>query len=107
MLRWNSHVKTVGHAAAYEMPWKTLKKDDDRQILPKSEIKKLKIELQNLKVKGTDVVSYTQHFQELALMYGRMFLEESDEVEKYVRWTSRHDPRKCDGIQAKNNARCD
>ncbi|GJS41976.1 hypothetical protein Tco_0567019 [Tanacetum coccineum] len=50
----------------------------------KSEIKKLEIEIWNLKVKGTDVVRYTQHFQELALMCGRMFPEESDQVEKYV-----------------------
>nr|GEZ95203.1 hypothetical protein [Tanacetum cinerariifolium] len=35
-------------------------------------------------VKGTDVASYTLRFQELALMCGRMFHEESDEVEKYV-----------------------
>ncbi|GKE34136.1 reverse transcriptase domain-containing protein [Tanacetum coccineum] len=35
-------------------------------------------------VKGTDILSYTLCFQELALMYGRMFPEESDEVEKYV-----------------------
>ncbi|GKC51274.1 putative reverse transcriptase domain-containing protein [Tanacetum coccineum] len=35
-------------------------------------------------VEGTDVESYCQCFQELALMYSRMFLEESDEVEKYV-----------------------
>ncbi|GJR13807.1 hypothetical protein Tco_0796459 [Tanacetum coccineum] len=48
------------------------------------EIKKLEIELWNLKVKGTDVASCTLCFQELALMYGRMFHEESDEVEKYV-----------------------
>ncbi|GKD06925.1 putative reverse transcriptase domain-containing protein, partial [Tanacetum coccineum] len=46
------------------------------------EIKKLEIELWNLKVKGTDVLSYNQHFQELALMYSRMFLEGSDEVKK-------------------------
>ncbi|GJT12850.1 putative reverse transcriptase domain-containing protein [Tanacetum coccineum] len=38
----------------------------------------------NLKVKGTDVASYTLRFQELALMCGRMFHEESDKVEKYV-----------------------
>nr|GEW65983.1 putative reverse transcriptase domain-containing protein [Tanacetum cinerariifolium] len=38
----------------------------------------------NYHVKGTDFVSYTQRFQELALMCGRMFLEESNEVEKYV-----------------------
>nr|GEY78321.1 reverse transcriptase domain-containing protein [Tanacetum cinerariifolium]GEY82390.1 reverse transcriptase domain-containing protein [Tanacetum cinerariifolium] len=50
----------------------------------RSEIKKLEIKIYILKVKGTDVVRYTQHFQELALMCGRMFLEEFDEVEKYV-----------------------
>ncbi|GKA99566.1 hypothetical protein Tco_0827560 [Tanacetum coccineum] len=49
-----------------------------------SEIKKLEIELWNLQVKGTDVLSYNQRFHELALMCSRMFLEESDEVEKYV-----------------------
>ncbi|GJZ49525.1 putative reverse transcriptase domain-containing protein, partial [Tanacetum coccineum] len=48
------------------------------------EIKKLKIELWNLKVKGTDVLSYNQRFQELALMCLRLFLEESDKVEKFV-----------------------
>ncbi|GKC87991.1 reverse transcriptase domain-containing protein [Tanacetum coccineum] len=32
----------------------------------------------------TDVVSYNQRFQELALMCDRMFPEESDEIEKYV-----------------------
>ncbi|GJU48892.1 putative reverse transcriptase domain-containing protein [Tanacetum coccineum] len=51
---------------------------------PRGEIKKLEIKLWNLKVKGTDITSYTLRFQELALMCGRMFPEESDEVEKYV-----------------------
>ncbi|GJS25942.1 putative reverse transcriptase domain-containing protein [Tanacetum coccineum] len=36
-------------------------------------------------VKGNDVVSYSQRFQELALMCDRMFLEEIDQVEKYAR----------------------
>ncbi|GJU52611.1 reverse transcriptase domain-containing protein [Tanacetum coccineum] len=81
---WNSHVKTVGHDAAYGMPWKTLMKMMTVKYCPRSEIKKLEIEIWNLKVKGTDVVGYTQRFQELALMCGRMFPEESDEVEKYV-----------------------
>ncbi|GKA87330.1 reverse transcriptase domain-containing protein [Tanacetum coccineum] len=51
---------------------------------PRCEIKKLEIKMWNLKVKGTDIVSYTKRFQELALMCGRMFIEESDQVEKYV-----------------------
>ncbi|GKB24796.1 putative reverse transcriptase domain-containing protein [Tanacetum coccineum] len=49
---------------------------------PRGEIKKLEIELWNLKVKGTDVEIYNQRFKELTLMYGRMYPKESDEVEK-------------------------
>ncbi|GJT65432.1 reverse transcriptase domain-containing protein [Tanacetum coccineum] len=51
---------------------------------PRGKIKKLEFEMWNLKVKGTDVVTYSQRFQELALMCDRMFLEEIDQVEKYV-----------------------
>ncbi|GKA49454.1 putative reverse transcriptase domain-containing protein, partial [Tanacetum coccineum] len=51
---------------------------------PRGEIKKLEIDLWNLKVKGTDVVSYTLRFQELASICGRMFHKELEEVEKYV-----------------------
>nr|GFB58776.1 hypothetical protein [Tanacetum cinerariifolium] len=35
-------------------------------------------------VKGTDLESYTQRYQELALLCGRMFSEEADKIEKYV-----------------------
>ncbi|GJR58238.1 hypothetical protein Tco_1500400 [Tanacetum coccineum] len=51
---------------------------------PRGEIKKLEVKMWNLKVKGTDVIGYNQHFQELALMCVRMFPEESDKIEKYV-----------------------
>ncbi|GJV46348.1 hypothetical protein Tco_1430884 [Tanacetum coccineum] len=51
---------------------------------PSGEIKKLEFEMWNLKVKGNDVVTYSQRFQELVLMCDRMFPEESDKVEKYV-----------------------
>ncbi|GJX02443.1 putative reverse transcriptase domain-containing protein [Tanacetum coccineum] len=81
---WNSHMKTVTQDVAYAMDWKALKKMMTIKYCPRGEIKKLEIELWNLKVKGTDVASYTLRFQELALMCGRMFHEESEEVEKYV-----------------------
>ncbi|GJU01328.1 hypothetical protein Tco_1111666 [Tanacetum coccineum] len=42
---WNSHVKTVGHDAAYGMPWKTLKKMLTDKYCLRGEIKKLEIEL--------------------------------------------------------------
>ncbi|GJS27981.1 putative reverse transcriptase domain-containing protein [Tanacetum coccineum] len=81
---WNSHKKAVTQEVAYAMDWKALKKLMTVKYCPRGEIKKLEIELWNLKVKGTDIPSYTLRFQELALMCGRMFPEESDEVEKYV-----------------------
>ncbi|GJX71934.1 hypothetical protein Tco_0309105 [Tanacetum coccineum] len=50
----------------------------------RGEIKKLEVEMWNLKVKATDVVGYNQRFQELALMCARMFPEESNKIKKYV-----------------------
>ncbi|GJV14882.1 reverse transcriptase domain-containing protein [Tanacetum coccineum] len=83
-LELTHHMKAVTQDVAYAMDWKTLKKMMTVKYCPRGEIKKLEIELWNLKVKGTDITSYTLRFQELALMCGRMFPEESDEVEKYV-----------------------
>nr|GFC93583.1 hypothetical protein [Tanacetum cinerariifolium] len=104
---------TVGHEAAYGMPWKTLMRMMTEKYCPQNEIRKLEMELWDmkvkctdlesytqryqeldllklemelweLKVKGTDLASYTQRFQELALLYGRMFSEEFDKIDKYV-----------------------
>nr|GEX79401.1 putative reverse transcriptase domain-containing protein [Tanacetum cinerariifolium] len=77
---WNTHVKTVGHDAIYGIPWKTLMKMMTAKYYPRNEIKKLEMEIWNLKVKGTDLASYTQQ----ALMCRKMFPEESDKVKKYV-----------------------
>ncbi|GJT72334.1 reverse transcriptase domain-containing protein [Tanacetum coccineum] len=81
---WNTHVKTVGHDATYGMPWKTLMKMMTNKYCPRNEIKKLEMEIWDLKMKGTDLTSYTQRFQELALLCGQMFPEEFDKIEKYV-----------------------
>ncbi|GJV53871.1 putative reverse transcriptase domain-containing protein [Tanacetum coccineum] len=81
---WNSHVKTITLEVAQALPWKTLKKMMTDKYCPRGEIKKLKTEMWELKTKGTDVIGYSRRFQELALMCDRMFLEESDRVEKYI-----------------------
>ncbi|GJR96812.1 reverse transcriptase domain-containing protein [Tanacetum coccineum] len=75
---------TVGNDIAYAMTWTELKKKIMNKVLLRTEIKKLEVELWELKVKGTDVIGYNQRFQELALLCGRMFPEESDKIEKYV-----------------------
>ncbi|GJZ14682.1 reverse transcriptase domain-containing protein [Tanacetum coccineum] len=77
-------VNTVGHDSAYGMPWKILMKMMTNKYCPRNESKKLEMEIWDLKVKGADLTSYTQRFQELALLYGRMFPEESDKIERYV-----------------------
>nr|GEV50560.1 hypothetical protein [Tanacetum cinerariifolium] len=81
---WNSHVKTTTPEAAHALPWRTLKKMMTDKYYPRGKIKKLEFKIWNLKVKGTDVVAYSQRFQELALMCDRMFPEEIDKVKKYV-----------------------
>ncbi|GJY04105.1 reverse transcriptase domain-containing protein [Tanacetum coccineum] len=81
---WNSHVRTVTNDVAYAMTWTDLKKKMTTKYCPRNEIKKIEAEMWNLKVKGTDVVAYNQHFQELALLCDRMFPEETDKIERYV-----------------------
>ncbi|GJW15893.1 reverse transcriptase domain-containing protein [Tanacetum coccineum] len=84
LMWWNSHVRIVGHDAAYVMTWTELKKKMADKYCSRNEMKKLEAELWNLEVQGTDVTRYNQRFQELALLCVRMFPEESDKVERYV-----------------------
>nr|GEU49171.1 reverse transcriptase domain-containing protein [Tanacetum cinerariifolium] len=81
---WNGHVRTLGHEAAYAMTWGTLKKKMTDKYCPKGEIKKLEIELWNLRVKGNNVAAYTQRFQELALMCTKFLADETKKVDKYI-----------------------
>ncbi|GJX41674.1 hypothetical protein Tco_0256664 [Tanacetum coccineum] len=83
---WNSHIKAVTQDVAYAMDWKTLKKMMTDKYCLRGKIKKLEIELWNLKVKGTDVArpSSLAVSKNLHLMCGRMFHKELKEVKKYV-----------------------
>nr|GEV12937.1 putative ribonuclease H-like domain-containing protein [Tanacetum cinerariifolium] len=48
-----------------------------QKYCPRGEIQKLESEYWNLKVKGVDLLNYNHRFQELAMMYDRMFHEVS------------------------------
>ncbi|GJT91202.1 reverse transcriptase domain-containing protein [Tanacetum coccineum] len=48
---WNSHVRTVGNDIAYAMTWTELKKKMTDKYCPRTKIKKLKVELWELKDK--------------------------------------------------------
>ncbi|GKF94504.1 reverse transcriptase domain-containing protein, partial [Tanacetum coccineum] len=51
---------------------------------PRNKIQKLKNVLWNLTVKGTDVVGYTQRFQELDLLCPKMVPDEEEKIERYI-----------------------
>ncbi|GKB05476.1 hypothetical protein Tco_0833671 [Tanacetum coccineum] len=51
---------------------------------PQGEIKKLEIELWNLKVKGNDVPAYTEHFQELTMICTKFVANETKKVDKHI-----------------------
>ncbi|GJY60853.1 putative reverse transcriptase domain-containing protein [Tanacetum coccineum] len=80
---WNSQIRSLG-PDAYSMTWEVLKKKMTDKYYPQSEIKKLEIELWNLKVKGNDVPTYTKRFQELTLICTKFVANETEKIDKYI-----------------------
>ncbi|GJV93060.1 putative reverse transcriptase domain-containing protein [Tanacetum coccineum] len=80
---WIGQIRTLG-PEAYAMTWEVLKKKMTDKYCPQSEIKKLEIELWNLKVKGNDVPAYTERFQELTLICTKFVANETKKVNKYI-----------------------
>ncbi|GKB34225.1 putative reverse transcriptase domain-containing protein [Tanacetum coccineum] len=80
---WNGQIRTLG-LEAYAMTWEVLKKKMTDKYCPQGEIKKLEIELWNLKVKGNDVPAYTERFQELTLICTKFVANETEKVDKYI-----------------------
>ncbi|GJX71796.1 putative reverse transcriptase domain-containing protein, partial [Tanacetum coccineum] len=69
LTRWFEKMETVFHIS---------------NCLQKNEIQKMETELWNLAVKGNDLSTYTQRFQELVLRYTKMVPDEEDRVEKFI-----------------------
>nr|GFD29060.1 reverse transcriptase domain-containing protein [Tanacetum cinerariifolium] len=51
---------------------------------PLREVKKLEIELWNLKVRDNDIPAYTNRFQEMALICTKFVSNETEKVDKYI-----------------------
>ncbi|GJW42970.1 putative reverse transcriptase domain-containing protein [Tanacetum coccineum] len=69
---------------AYSMTWEVLKKKMTDKYCPQGEIKKLEIELWNIKVKGNDAPTYTERFQDLTLICTKFIANETEKVYKYI-----------------------
>ncbi|GKD45763.1 putative reverse transcriptase domain-containing protein [Tanacetum coccineum] len=80
---WNGQMRTLG-PEAYAMTWEVLKKKMTDKYCPQGEIKKLEIELWNLKVRGNDIPAYTERFQELTLICTKFVANETEKIDKYL-----------------------
>nr|GEU36736.1 putative reverse transcriptase domain-containing protein [Tanacetum cinerariifolium] len=80
---WNSQIRSLG-PDAYSMTLEVLKKKMTEKYCPQGEIKKLEIELRNLKVKGNDVPTYIECFQELTLICTKLVANETEKIDKYI-----------------------
>nr|GFA16311.1 reverse transcriptase domain-containing protein [Tanacetum cinerariifolium] len=76
---WNSQIRSLG-PDAYSMTWEMLKKKMTGKYCPQGEIKKLEIELWNLKVKENNVPVYTKRFQELTLICTKFVADETEKI---------------------------
>ncbi|GJZ75804.1 putative reverse transcriptase domain-containing protein [Tanacetum coccineum] len=80
-----------------------LKKKMTDKYCPQGEIKKLEIELWNLKVKGNDVPAYTKRFQELTLICTKFVANETEKVDKSTGNTNVANTQKGNGVAPKGN----
>nr|GEY86932.1 hypothetical protein [Tanacetum cinerariifolium] len=80
---WNGQIRALG-PEAYAMTWEVLKKKLTNKYCPQGKLKKLDIELWNLKVKGNDVPTYTNRFQELTLICTKFIANENKKIDKYI-----------------------
>ncbi|GJW76504.1 putative reverse transcriptase domain-containing protein [Tanacetum coccineum] len=80
---WNTHVKIVGHDAAYGMPWKTLMKMMTDKYYPRNEIKKLEMEIWDLKFEDTLRNTQNQQQQNKRQNTGRAYTARTGEKKPY------------------------
>nr|GEU83385.1 hypothetical protein [Tanacetum cinerariifolium] len=91
LLRWFEKSKSVFGIileTVNQMPWTEMKQLMTVKFYPTEEVQRIEHELWNLKVKEYNIVSYTQRFNELALMCLRMVEPERVKVDAYIRGLS-------------------
>nr|GEU88209.1 hypothetical protein [Tanacetum cinerariifolium] len=80
-----------------------LKKKMTNKYCPRGEIKKLEIELWNLKVKGNAVPAYTKRFQELTLICTKFVANETEKIDKNSAPMQKGNKKKADELFRNNH----
>ncbi|GJT40993.1 putative reverse transcriptase domain-containing protein [Tanacetum coccineum] len=81
---WNVYVCFVTLDTAHATPWSDFKAMFIRKYCPRNEVKQMENELWNLKVKGTNLTSYNQCFQELILLCPEMVPNADRLLDRYI-----------------------
>ncbi|GJS41459.1 reverse transcriptase domain-containing protein [Tanacetum coccineum] len=81
---WNVYVRSVTLDTAHATPWNNFKAMFIRKYCPRNEVKQMENELWNLKVKGTNLTSYNQRFQELINLCPEMVPNTDRMLERYI-----------------------
>nr|GEZ85293.1 reverse transcriptase domain-containing protein [Tanacetum cinerariifolium] len=87
LTRWIEKMESVFNISGTLGPdatWSVLKKKMTGKYCPLGEVKKLKIELWNLKVRDNNIPAYTNRFQKLALICTKFVSNETEKVDKYI-----------------------
>ncbi|GJR26117.1 putative reverse transcriptase domain-containing protein [Tanacetum coccineum] len=85
LTRWIEKMESVFNISGCAIEnQEVLKKKMTDKYCPQGEIKKLEIELWNLKVKGNNVPTYTECFQKLTLICTKFVANETEKVDKYI-----------------------
>ncbi|GJT60062.1 reverse transcriptase domain-containing protein [Tanacetum coccineum] len=85
LTRWIERIESVFNISGCAIEnQEVLKKKMTDKYCPQGEVKKLEIELWNLKVKGNDVPTYIKRFQELTLICTKFAANETNKVDKYI-----------------------
>ncbi|GKA59398.1 ribonuclease H-like domain-containing protein [Tanacetum coccineum] len=81
---WNVYVRSVTLNVAHTTPWNDFKAMFIWKYCPRNEVKQMENELWNLKVKGTNLTTYNQRFQELILLCPEMVPNTDRLLERYI-----------------------
>nr|GFA87586.1 hypothetical protein [Tanacetum cinerariifolium] len=85
LTRWIEKMESVFNISGCAVENQSvLKKKMTDKYCPLGEVKKLEIELWNLKVRDNDIPAYTNRFQELALICTKFVSNETRKVDKYI-----------------------
>nr|GEZ16749.1 hypothetical protein [Tanacetum cinerariifolium] len=104
---WNSHMRAVGQEVGYAMPWKTLKQMMTTKYCPRGEVKKLEVELWNLK-EPDEIKRYVGGLPEM--IWGNVMSYEPKSMQKAIESANEQMDQKLIRIancQAKNKRKFD